>query len=138
MARLRSLPWPDLRRRIEHAYQQREACSAARAALNPYVLLVLVALAQFPGLRGLAVAGRGVGPHANPGHIPGAGRRQRAHLRAREQSAAVYVAALFFVGFFNLGAWDAVYPYTSELFPTRLRSTVRLPAGHHRRDAVVR
>ena len=33
------------------------------------------------------------------------------------------VAALFFVGFFNLGAWGAVYPYTSELFPTRLRST---------------
>ncbi len=35
----------------------------------------------------------------------------------------MYVAALFFVGFFNLGAWGAVYPYTSELFPTRLRSS---------------
>ncbi|MGH3032809.1 MAG: MFS transporter, partial [Gaiellaceae bacterium] len=38
-------------------------------------------------------------------------------------STPMYVAALFFVGFFNLGAWGAVYPYTSELFPTRLRSS---------------
>jgi putative MFS transporter len=33
------------------------------------------------------------------------------------------VASLFFVGFFNLGAWGAVYPYTAELFPTQVRST---------------
>jgi putative MFS transporter len=42
---------------------------------------------------------------------------------ALADSAPVYVAALFFVGFFNLGAWGAVYPYTSELFPTRVRSS---------------
>jgi MFS transporter, putative metabolite:H+ symporter len=30
--------------------------------------------------------------------------------------------SLNFVGFFNLGAWGAVYPFTAELFPTRLRS----------------
>src|SRR5919204_462836 len=38
-------------------------------------------------------------------------------------SAGVYVTALFFVGFFNLGAWGAVYPFTAEAFPTRLRSS---------------
>jgi MFS transporter, putative metabolite:H+ symporter len=31
--------------------------------------------------------------------------------------------SLAFVSFFNLGAWGAVYPYTSELFPTRYRAT---------------
>lgn len=33
------------------------------------------------------------------------------------------VSSLFFVSFFNLGAWGAVYPYTAELFPTQLRSS---------------
>ena len=27
------------------------------------------------------------------------------------------------MSFFNLGAWGAVYPYTSELFPTQYRAT---------------
>jgi len=31
--------------------------------------------------------------------------------------------SLMFVSFFNLGAWGAVYPYTSELFPTEYRAT---------------
>jgi putative MFS transporter len=30
---------------------------------------------------------------------------------------------LVLVSFFNLGAWGAVYPYTSELFPTQYRAT---------------
>ena len=30
---------------------------------------------------------------------------------------------LILVSFFNLGAWGAVYPYTSELFPTQYRAT---------------
>ena len=42
---------------------------------------------------------------------------------ALADTPAVYVASLFFVGFFNLGAWGAVYPYTAELFPTHLRSS---------------
>ena len=42
---------------------------------------------------------------------------------ALAETQAVFIASLFFVGFFNLGAWGAVYPYTAELFPTRLRST---------------
>ena len=33
------------------------------------------------------------------------------------------VLGLVFVSFFNLGAWGAVYPYTSELFPTQYRAT---------------
>lgn len=33
------------------------------------------------------------------------------------------VVGLLFVSFFNLGAWGAVYPYTSELFPTQYRAT---------------
>ena len=33
------------------------------------------------------------------------------------------VLGLVFVSFFNLGAWGAVYPYTSELFPTEYRAT---------------
>ncbi len=46
-----------------------------------------------------------------------------AYVFAGADSAPVYLASVFFVGFFNLGAWGAVYPYTSELFPTRLRSS---------------
>src|SRR5204863_172040 len=46
-----------------------------------------------------------------------------AYAFAVADTEAVYVTALFFVGFFNLGAWGAVYPYTAELFPTRLRSS---------------
>jgi putative MFS transporter len=34
-----------------------------------------------------------------------------------------FVFGLFFVSFFNLGAWGAVYPFTSEGLPTKLRST---------------
>jgi len=33
----------------------------------------------------------------------------------------LFTIALFFVSFFNLGAWGSVYPFTSELFPTKLR-----------------
>ncbi len=35
----------------------------------------------------------------------------------------ILFVALAFVSFFNLGAWGAVYPYTSELFPTQYRAT---------------
>ncbi len=40
---------------------------------------------------------------------------------ASELSALFVSLAL--VSFFNLGAWGAVYPYTSELFPTQYRAT---------------
>ena len=36
---------------------------------------------------------------------------------------ATLFVSLALVSFFNLGAWGAVYPYTSELFPTQYRAT---------------
>jgi len=35
--------------------------------------------------------------------------------------ALIFTLALLMVSFFNLGAWGSVYPFTSELFPTKLR-----------------
>src|SRR6266540_4058339 len=66
-------------------------------SLNVYVLLALSALSQFPGYA--------------------------ASIWLVERIGRKPTLALFFVGFFNLGAWGAVYPYTSELFPTRVRSS---------------
>ncbi len=42
---------------------------------------------------------------------------------ATASTFAVVLVGLVFVSFFNLGAWGAVYPYTSELFPTQYRAT---------------
>ena len=42
---------------------------------------------------------------------------------ATAQDFWTLVLTLVFVSFFNLGAWGAVYPYTSELFPTQYRAT---------------
>lgn len=36
---------------------------------------------------------------------------------------AILLGGLVFTSFFNLGAWGAIYPYTSELFPTQYRAT---------------
>ncbi len=33
----------------------------------------------------------------------------------------LFTISMFAVSFFNLGAWGSVYPFTSELFPTKLR-----------------
>ena len=90
--------------------------------LNVYVLLALVALAQFPGYAAAIwlVEAWGRKPTLATFLVLGGAS---ALTFAIADSTAVYVAALFFVGFFNLGAWGAVYPYTSELFPTRLRSS---------------
>jgi MFS transporter, putative metabolite:H+ symporter len=91
-------------------------------ALNVYVLLALVALAQFPGYAASLWLVEAWGRKPTLVTFLALGGMS-ALTFALAQSTAVYVAALFFVGFFNLGAWGAVYPYTSELFPTRLRST---------------
>jgi putative MFS transporter len=90
--------------------------------LNVYVLLALVALAQFPGYAAAIwlVEAWGRKPTLATFLILGGAS---ALTFAVADSTAVYVAALFFVGFFNLGAWGAVYPFPSELFPTRLRSS---------------
>ena len=90
--------------------------------LNPYLLLALVALAQFPGYAASLWLVEAWGRKPTLATFLALGGVS-ALTFALTNSTAVYVAALFFVGFFNLGAWGAVYPYTSELFPTRLRST---------------
>ena len=91
-------------------------------ALNVYVLLALVALAQFPGYAASLWLVEAWGRKPTLAVFLALGGVSTLTF-ALAHSTAVYVAALFFVGFFNLGAWGAVYPYTSELFPTRLRST---------------
>jgi len=91
-------------------------------SINVYLLLALSALAQFPGYGAAIWLVERIGrkPTLAAFLILGG---VSAYAFAVADSQGVYVTALFFVGFFNLGAWGAVYPYTSELFPTRLRST---------------
>jgi putative MFS transporter len=96
--------------------------SEGRITLNAYVLLALVALAQFPGCAASLWLVEAWGRRPTLATFLALGGVS-ALTFALANSTAVYIAALFFVGFFNLGAWGAVYPYTSELFPTRLRST---------------
>ncbi len=45
------------------------------------------------------------------------------YVFATASSFLTLLLGLTFVSFFNLGAWGAVYPYTSELFPTEYRAT---------------
>ncbi|HSB37951.1 MAG TPA: MFS transporter [Gaiellaceae bacterium] len=91
-------------------------------SVNVYLLLTLSALSQFPGYGAAIWLVERVGrkPTLAAFLILGG---VSAYAFAAADSQGVYVTALFFVGFFNLGAWGAVYPYTSETFPTRLRSS---------------
>lgn len=90
--------------------------------IDVYLLLTLSALSQFPGYGAAIWLVERIGRKPTLtaflllGGISG-------YLFAAADTQAMLIAALFFVGFFNLGAWGAVYPYTSELFPTRLRSS---------------
>ncbi len=45
------------------------------------------------------------------------------YVFATATTFSIVLVGLVFVSFFNLGAWGAVYPYTSELFPTQYRAT---------------
>jgi len=45
------------------------------------------------------------------------------YVFATASNFATVLVSLLLVSFFNLGAWGAVYPYTSELFPTQYRAT---------------
>ena len=90
--------------------------------LDVYVLLTLIAVAQFPGYAAALWLVEAWGRQRTLASFLLLGGLS-AFAFAAAETTAVYVAALFFVGFFNLGAWGAVYPYTSELFPTRLRAT---------------
>jgi putative MFS transporter len=90
--------------------------------IDIYLLLTLSALSQFPGYAAAIWLVERIGRKPTLaaflllGGVSG-------YAFAAADSATVYVISLFFVGFFNLGAWGAVYPYTSELFPTRVRAS---------------
>jgi len=90
--------------------------------IDVYLLLALSAVSQFPGYGAAIWLVERIGrkPTLVTFLLLGG---VSAYAFAVADSATVYVVALFFVGFFNLGAWGAVYPYTAELFPTRIRST---------------
>jgi putative MFS transporter len=89
---------------------------------NVYVNLVYSAIAQFPGyLTSMYLVERWgrrntLATFLILGGLSG-------YVFATATSYATFIAGLFFVSFFNLGAWGAVYPYTAELYPTQLRAT---------------
>ena len=91
-------------------------------SIDVYLLLTLSALSQFPGYAAAIWLVERIGRKPTLAAFLLLGGLS-AYAFAVADSEAVYVTALFFVGFFNLGAWGAVYPYTAELFPTRLRSS---------------
>jgi MFS transporter, putative metabolite:H+ symporter len=91
-------------------------------SIDVYLLLALSALSQFPGYAAAIWLVERIGRKPTLATFLLLGGVS-AYAFAVADSVGVYVTALFFVGFFNLGAWGAVYPYTSETFPTRLRST---------------
>jgi MFS transporter, putative metabolite:H+ symporter len=90
--------------------------------INVYLLLALSALSQFPGYGASIWLVERIGRKPTLTLFLALGGVS-ALMFALADTQAVFVASLFFVGFFNLGAWGAVYPYTAELFPTRVRST---------------
>ena len=90
--------------------------------VDVFLLLTLSALSQFPGYAAAIWLVEKVGRKPTLAAFLLLGGLS-AYAFAVADSEAVFITALFFVGFFNLGAWGAVYPYTAELFPTRLRSS---------------
>jgi MFS transporter, putative metabolite:H+ symporter len=91
-------------------------------SINVYLLLALSALSQFPGYAASIWLVERIGRKPTLTLFLALGGVS-ALTFALADTQAVYVASLFFVGFFNLGAWGAVYPYTAELFPTHVRSS---------------
>jgi putative MFS transporter len=90
--------------------------------VDVYLLLTLSALSQFPGYAAAIWLVERVGRKPTLAAFLLLGGVS-AYAFSAADTRGVYITALFFVGFFNLGAWGAVYPYTAELFPTRLRSS---------------
>jgi len=86
------------------------------------LFLVVSALAQFPGyLASMVLVDRWgrkktLATFLILGGISG-------FVFATATDVPTLIVGLIFVSFFNLGAWGAVYPYTSELFPTQHRAT---------------
>ena len=92
---------------------------------NPEVLayfLIVSALAQFPGYFASMILvdrwgrKRTLALFLTLGGISG-------YIFATAGDFYTLILGLIFVSFFNLGAWGAVYPYTTELFPTQYRAT---------------
>ncbi len=89
---------------------------------NIYLYLLFSAFAQFPGyltsMRLVEVWGRKrtLATFLILGGLSG-------YVFATATTYENLLIGLFFVSFFNLGAWGAVYPFTSETFPTALRAT---------------
>jgi putative MFS transporter len=96
--------------------------AVTRFGIPVYLLLALVALAQFPGYAAAIWLVEAWGRKRTLATFLVLGGLS-AYAFSISESGAVFLGSLFFVGFFNLGAWGAVYPYTSELYPTRLRSS---------------
>jgi putative MFS transporter len=90
--------------------------------VDVYLLLTLSALSQFPGYAAAIWLVERIGRKPTLAAFLFLGGVS-AYAFSVADTQGVYITALFFVGFFNLGAWGAVYPYTAELFPTRLRSS---------------
>jgi MFS transporter, putative metabolite:H+ symporter len=90
--------------------------------VDVYLLLTLSALSQFPGYAAAIWLVERIGRKPTLAAFLFLGGVS-AYAFSAADTRGVYITALFFVGFFNLGAWGAVYPYTAELFPTRLRSS---------------
>jgi putative MFS transporter len=90
--------------------------------VDVYLLLTLSALSQFPGYGAAIWLVERIGRKPTLAAFLFLGGVS-AYAFSAADTRGVYITALFFVGFFNLGAWGAVYPYTAELFPTRLRSS---------------
>ena len=90
--------------------------------VDVYLLLTLSALSQFPGYGAAIWLVERIGRKPTLAAFLFLGGVS-AYAFSAADTEGVYITALFFVGFFNLGAWGAVYPYTAELFPTRLRSS---------------
>ena len=91
-------------------------------SINVYALLALSALSQFPGYAAAIWLVDRIGRKPTLAAFLFLGGVS-AYAFAVADTKSVFITALFFTGFFNLGAWGAVYPYTSETFPTRLRSS---------------
>ncbi len=89
---------------------------------NVYVNLIYSVIAQFPGYLASMFLVEKWGRRSTLATFLILGGFS-GYVFATATSYTAFIAGLFFVSFFNLGAWGAVYPYTAELFPTQLRAT---------------
>ncbi len=89
---------------------------------NVYVNLVYSALAQFPGYLTSMFLVEKWGRRSTLATFLILGGLS-GFVFATATSYPAFLGGLFFVSFFNLGAWGAVYPYTAELYPTQIRAT---------------